>query len=197
MNKIKLVLASKSPRRKEFFDWLDLPYTIKTVHIEEKSLKTSPRDIVEDLAWQKGSAVLNILTEDSLVVSADTIVTLDGKIFGKPESTSEAKKILLELAGKTHQVITAVYLGSGLKEKVFSDQTDVSFGEIPADLLEIYLASKDSLDKAGAYGIQGMAQSFITSIHGNYSNVVGLPMPQLIQEMGIFFNNKCWRSYFV
>jgi septum formation protein len=205
-----LILASKSPRRQEMIKWLDLPFSIRTTDVEEISSFTDPKEIVEDLAKLKGVSVLNETEDfDEIIVASDTIVTLDGKVYGKPETNEKAKEMLLELSGKTHQVLTAVYIGKrdqGEKEKrdehIFSCSTDVTFNTIDEDLLANYLKTNDSLDKAGAYGIQGQALTFISNISGSYSNVVGFPVDVFIQELKSFlgFENDSsgsWRESFI
>jgi len=195
--KYNLVLASKSPRRKELLGWLEIPFEIHSKEIEEVSDKSHPVEVAEDIAWQKGEAVYEDLKTRSdfnksyfpVIVSSDTIVTLGEKIYGKPKDVDQAREMLLELEGKEHNVVTSVAIlfqdkeTKEFKKSLFSGQTKVMFEKIDKDLLENYLKSKDSLDKAGAYGIQGQGLSFIASIQGSYSNVVGFPLSDFVTQL--------------
>lgn len=187
--KYSLILGSQSPRRKELLGWLGIPFEICPTNIEEITEKTIPLEVAEDLAALKGRAVLDKLKERletdkdffPFVISSDTIVTLDNKIYGKPNGVDGAREMLKELSGKTHTVITSVFIGfknfqGELIEDIFSCQTDVTFASIDEDVLEHYLISGESLDKAGSYGIQGQGLVFISDLRGSYSNVVGFPL---------------------
>ena len=210
-----LVLASKSPRRKELLGHLGIPFEIRTCEVEEVSSETNPKDVVEDLAKQKGLAAYNMLSEESnfgdtyfpVVVASDTLVALGDKIYGKPKGKEDATRILRELAGKTHEVSTGVYLGrldivsNKYIDRVFSCTTEVTFGDISEDVLDQYISTGDSLDKAGAYGIQGPSLTFITGLNGSYSNVVGFPLAEFIIYLKEFLghssdNSRKWRSIF-
>jgi septum formation protein len=188
-NLYSLILGSQSPRRKELLGWLGVPFEICIADIEEVSDKLTPVEIAEDIAALKGRTVIDRLQArvekdksfNPFVVSSDTIVTLGDKIFGKPTDVNDARDMLKELAGRTHQVITSVFMGfvdhSGKKvEDVFSIETAVTFKSIDNDVLEHYLESGESLDKAGSYGIQGQGLVFVSEIDGSYSNVVGFPL---------------------
>lgn len=214
-NLYSLVLASQSPRRKELLEWIDIPFEIHSEDIEEVSDLVHSQEICEDIAKQKGVAVYRTLESNiefgntyfPLVVSSDTMVCLGDKIYGKPKDVNGARKMLLELSGQSHEVITSVYIcfkdkkTGELKEVVFSGKTQVTFENIDEDILELYLASGDSLDKAGSYGIQGQGLSFISKVEGSYSNVVGFPLSDFISELkdilGYSKNTKGeWRSEF-
>lgn len=203
LNKFEMVLGSQSPRRKELISWLNIPFTILTADLEEISLESEPSKVAMDLASQKAHAVMERLADKSVpfVISSDTLVVLKGKIYGKPKDQDEARKILSELSDSTHQVITGVcFLYKDLETKkmrkhLFYDLTEVTFNKIDADLMENYLATKDSLDKAGAYGIQGPSLTFISRINGSYSNVVGLPLDKLVSELKTILGDD-WRKLF-
>ncbi len=199
MEKYHLVLASGSPRRKELLSHLDIPFTIRPSDIEEVSDKKNPKEVALDLAKQKGENVFPKLSvKNPLVVSSDTLVCLNGRIYNKPSDENEAKQMLLELSGKTHEVHTGVYLTKESKTMGFVVSSQVSFAPITDDLLLPYLKTKESLDKAGAYGIQGAGLTFIEKIVGSYSNVVGFPLYEFIQELKIFIGAKeNWRDAFV
>ena len=199
-----LILASKSPRRREILSWLNIPFEIKAEEIEEISEFKKHVEIVCDISKKKGVIILDELSKRNdfgdlffpIVVSSDTIVTLEDKSFGKPLDINHAREMLKELSGKTHKVITGVYMGkpdliSGkVQEKVFTCETSVTFCKITDDLLETYLSTKESLDKAGSYGIQGSALTFISGLEGSYSNVVGFPIDRFIDELKNFLGFK-------
>jgi len=195
----RLVLGSKSPRRKELLGWLQIPFVVEVSPIEEISAKIKPQMIAEDIAQKKGQDILQKLIKDNfkqqLVVSADTIVCIDHEILGKPKDITEAKNMLMRLSNREHDVITAVYLGKYNQcmqdgcGKVFSCKTKVHFKKIDQDLLQNYLDSGDSMDKAGAYGIQGQSLTFIDRIEGSYSNVVGFPLDMFIDELKNFLGH--------
>lgn len=207
-----LILASNSPRRKELLGWLDIPFQIIGSNIEEISKEENPRDLAIDLAVQKGDAVWKELNdahgEYPFVVSSDTIVVLGNRVYGKPANREEAKEMLLSLSGKEHQVITSVYMKTRSLEteevicRKFAVETDVTFSKITEDLLTPYLDSKESMDKAGAYGIQGKGLVFVQSLKGSYSNVVGFPLAEFIDEFRKFLSQNgeeelySWREKF-
>lgn len=214
LNKLKLVLASKSPRRKELLSHLNITFEIDSCDIDEISSHTNPKLFCEDIAEQKGKAVFkkqleqakkNNRMERLFVISSDTIVFLDGVIYGKPHDKEDAKKILKQLSDKTHTVFTAVSfifndpVSNELRTHLFSEETNVTFAQITDDLMEEYLATGDSLDKAGAYGIQGPSLTFISSLQGSYSNVVGFPLNRVVEELKLVLNtqdNECLKHYF-
>ena len=187
------ILASGSPRRKEMLEWLGFPFTIKTFPIDEVSSHDHPGDKAIDIAEKKCSALKSWLhdekVESAIVLAADTIVSKDGQCFGKPVSEDEARKTLSFLSGTTHAVYTGVALGfweidAGFtKMKTFWEETTVEFYPIAHDLMDQYIDSGEYKDKAGAYGIQGQALTFIKGIIGSYSNVVGLPLSEVVQEI--------------
>jgi septum formation protein len=185
-NKFKLILGSASPRRKELLAYTYCSFEIKTSQIDEVSDEPSVEDWVMDIAYKKAKDVfetVKIETPHALVVGADTIVCLGDKILGKPKSVEHAREILLSLSGKEHFVLTGVSLVSGQKIKNFVVKTKVHFKNITPDFLEKYLETGEAMDKAGAYGIQAHALGFIGDIHGSYSNVVGLPLAELVDEL--------------
>ncbi len=202
-DKFTLVLGSQSPRRKELLSWINIPFKILTADLDEISHETDPSDVAVDLASQKARAVF-ARTEDLVfpfVISSDTIVVLDGKIYGKPKDREEARVILSELSDRTHDVITGVSFmfkdkNTGkVREHLFFDKTEVTFNEITKDLMDAYIATGDSLDKAGAYGIQGPSLTFISKVNGSYSNVVGFPLDKIVGELKIILGDN-WREQF-
>lgn len=204
LGKYTLVLGSQSPRRKELLSWLNIPFKIFTADLDEVSCEQDAAKFAMDIAYQKGLAVFDKSEVQKLtnpfIISSDTIVVLDNKIYGKPKDRQDAKLILSELSGKTHEVITGVsfiFIGRDgkRKEHYFYDSTNVTFNVITPHLMENYLDTKDSLDKAGAYGIQGPSLTFISKINGSYSNVVGFPLDRVVDELGIVIGEN-WREFF-
>ncbi len=201
-DKFTLVLGSQSPRRKQLLSWLNLPFIILTADLDEVSTETASEKIAMDIASQKAHAVLAKGAEVShpFIISSDTIVVLNEKLYGKPKDKDDARRILSELAGHTHEVITGVSFlfhdeNKKLREHLFYDSTEVTFTEIPKDLMDSYIETGDSLDKAGAYGIQGPSLTFISKLSGSYSNVVGFPLDKIISEMEIILGLE-WRKKF-
>lgn len=178
------MLASSSPRRRELLSHLNVPFRIQVSDIPEDSKEDQPRDFVLDIAYKKGAAILaQLVDENVVVISADTIVVLNGKIYGKPKSVNEAIATLRNLAGKTHQVYTAISLtirkdGGEWKRWHHIEETQVTFLPLNEKLILDYVNSGDPMDKAGSYGIQGQALTMIAGIHGCYANVMGFPLSQ-------------------
>ena len=202
-DKFKLILGSQSPRRKELLSWLKIPFTILTADLDEISQETDVYEIAMDLAAQKAKAVKEKLTqtEPFFIMASDTIVVLDGVLYGKPKDREHAQEILSKLSDRTHEVVTGVcFLFLDLETKKikthrFFDKTEVTFNEITSELMNAYLDTGDSLDKAGAYGIQGPSLTFISKINGSYSNVVGFPLDKIVTELDIILGND-WRKKF-
>ncbi len=192
MNKYRFILASKSPRRAMFISYLNIPFIVETAHLEEVSSKSDFSEIVMDLSKQKGQAVLANLDKskrDYLIVSSDTIVVYQNQILGKPESIKEAREMLEKLSGTTHDVYTGVSINyysfkeEKNKNKTFYDKSIVEFETIDEDIMLEYLKTNDSLDKAGSYGIQNGALTFIKKLDGSFSSVVGFPLNKFIKEL--------------
>ena len=173
---MRVILASKSPRRREILGGLGVKFEVVTVDTDERSEHTDPVEYVKDIACQKGAAVAELIKDtDALIISADTVVVLDDEILGKPKSCEDACNMLRKLQGREHKVLTAVSLY--YKGDVMTDcaQTTVRFGEMTETEIERYVDSKEPMDKAGAYAVQGLASQFIDGIDGCYFNVVGFP----------------------
>lgn len=190
-----VILASGSPRRKELLALTGVSYEIVTSDCDETPTKVNPEDIVMELSLRKGEDVYEKVVKDgrldpkeeNLLVAADTLVFLNDKRLGKPGTEENAIKMLKELSGKVHSVLTGVcliYTNKGEKKTVsFFEKTDVSVYELTEKEIEEYAASGEPLDKAGAYAIQGLFAKYIKEIKGEYSNVVGLPIGRLYHEM--------------
>jgi len=185
-SKFDLILGSQSPRRKELLKWIYIPYKVIVSEIDEVSTKNNVEDLVMDLASQKAEVVFDKaskLYENPFVISADTIVVVDGELLGKPDNLTDAKTMLQKLAGRSHDVLTGVTFKSSEINLSFFDKTQVHFDEVHDSLFDLYLETKESMDKAGSYGIQGAALGFINKINGSYSNVVGLPINLVLKNM--------------
>lgn len=186
MKKIKYILASGSPRRKELLGKLNIDFEILVSDVDETVNDSNPETIVETLANRKAKAVFDLIEEDNiLVIGADTLVFYDGEPLGKPSDIQEATDMLSMLSGRTHQVLTGVsviYRIAGKEETVtFHDTTDVTFYDIDRFDIAEYIKTGSPLDKAGAYGIQDDFAKHIKKINGDYNNVVGLPVSKLYQ----------------
>ena len=184
----KIILASGSPRRRELMDREGFEFTVITSKAEENyDPSLPPQEIAQSLAKLKAQAVASALPaqdlEDSIVIGADTIVALDGVIYGKPVDASDACRMLRELSGKTHQVITGVCIICNKDAQAFAQSTNVNFKELSDSEIQEYVASGEPLDKAGAYGIQGLGGKLADSINGDFDNVVGLPIKTLAPKL--------------
>lgn len=180
-----LILASASPRRAELLRQLGFDFQIVPGDATELfDDHLSPLELCQLNAHRKARAVAKKIP-DALVLGADTLVFLDRKIFGKPENLAEAKKMLLELQGRSHQVVTGVSLIHlrGHRERLFAVSTDVTFRPLTAAQIDDYLATMNPLDKAGAYAIQENGDKIVSEISGSFSNVVGLPMEKVKAEL--------------
>ncbi len=196
-SRLKLILASTSPRRRELLGHLKVPFEILSLNVPEESAATDPVAFSLEIAQLKGAAVFDQCRKSAdglFVVSADTIVSLGTRIYGKPRDRDEARRFLLELSGKTHSVFTAVAVryaqGADVDGFSFVEESRVTFEEISPVLLERYLDTGDSLDKAGAYGIQGPSLTFISRVDGDYANVVGFPLSRFVRETAAFLASK-------
>jgi len=178
-----IILASKSPRRQQFFKDLDIDFTVQLKEVEEiypSTLKGT--EITDFLADLKSKAFTNI-SEKDLVITSDTIVWLEGNALGKPKDKADAFKMLSALSGKKHEVITSISIKNKHFQKIFNDTTSVTFKELSDEEIKYYITNYKPFDKAGAYGIQEwIGYIAITSLEGSYFNVVGLPVQKLYKE---------------
>lgn len=190
--KIPIILASASPRRAELLTQAGFTFTIIPSTVKETITETSPDKIVEDLAFQKADNVYRQIKNDYIgkdfcVIGADTIVYYDHEILGKPGDEQKAFDMLKLLSNRTHQVFTGIailFKTNGEKHThLLYERTDVTFYPISDYELKEYIATGDCMDKAGAYGIQGSFAVHIKEIHGDYNNVVGLPIAKLYQTL--------------
>jgi septum formation protein len=173
-----LVLASRSPRRKELLGVLGVSFSIVVPTIDESPrAEESPENYVVRVAREKARDVASRVSR-SVVLSADTVVTIDGEILGKPHDRADAIRMLARLSGREHQVFTAVCVINQLSGEMREglEKTAVSFRKLSPQEIEDYIERENVMDKAGAYAIQGFASVFIPRISGSYSNVMGLPL---------------------
>lgn len=180
----KIVLSSNSPRRKELLGELGIDFEVRVIEgIDETYPKElSVEEVPQHIAREK--ARVYIVDKDEVLLTADTVVVLGNEIMGKPHDEADAMRMLRQLSGKTHQVITGVCLTTNDKQVTFADVTDVSFADLTAEEIKFYVDNFRPLDKAGAYGIQewiGLAG--VTGIKGSYFNVVGLPVHRVYAEL--------------
>lgn len=184
----RIILASQSPRRRELLTQIGLKFEVIPSTVEEVITSANPVEVVQELAQQKARDVAEVagreMAKDSLlVIGADTIVVYEGKILGKPEDKEDAVRMLTMLQGKEHSVYTGVALLSGEQEIVFAEETRVQMCPMTPEEILWYVNTGEPMDKAGAYGIQGVCARFIRQIQGDYNNVVGLPVGRIYQEL--------------
>ncbi len=185
--KKQVILASASPRRKEILEKTNLLFYIDALEVDE-TCKGEPEHRVKELARRKAEAVAE-KHPHGLVIAADTLVACEGLVMGKPVDANQAYDMLKHLSGKWHHVYTGICVldVAGNKKHLSVEKTDVLFSVLDEELIQAYIKTKEPLDKAGAYGIQGLGEILIEEIRGSYSNVVGLPL-SLLQKMLKAFN---------
>ncbi|MCD6176859.1 MAG: septum formation protein Maf [Candidatus Cloacimonetes bacterium] len=172
----KVILASASPRRKEIFEMIGIKALQMPAHIDEETFSNNPRKLVVTHAENKALAIRKIVDNDYLIVGSDTIVYQDSEILEKPESKLQAAEFLTRLSGTFHYVYTGVAIS--YKHQIYSgyEKTKVFFRNLSAYEIEEYINTKEPMDKAGAYGIQGLGSQFVQKISGCYFNVMGFPV---------------------
>lgn len=187
----RLVLASASPRRSALLSQIGLTFEVRPSDVVEPPYNIHPNnpasEVTQKLALLKAGAVAQHF-DDALIIGADTLVSLDGKLLGKPTDDAGAFKMLTHLSGTCHEVVTGVALVDARTqhEIVWSETTRVYFRELHSTEIPAYIASGEASDKAGAYGIQGRAAAFVRRIEGCYFNVVGLPLASLVERLSDF-----------
>ncbi|MBQ4056827.1 MAG: septum formation protein Maf [Bacteroidaceae bacterium] len=186
LKRYKVILASNSPRRKELLSGLGIQYEVKVLPDIDESYPEGMdgMEIPRYVACKKAEAYRSVMQPDELLITADTIVWLDGKVMGKPADENEASLMLHALSGHTHQVITGVCLTCDGFQRSFSTLTDVSFATITDEEIEYYIRTYHPMDKAGSYGIQEWIGFIgVERISGSYFNVMGLPIQRLYTEL--------------
>ncbi len=180
-----IILASQSPRRKQLLEWAEVPFEVMVQHTNE----TYPQGLAVEaipvhIALQKAVAVEQIAGKEKIILAADTVVVLNNRIIGKPVDEMDAIKILSDLSGKNHQVITGVVLLNGYKQISFADITEVKFHTLTQEQIEFYVSKYKPYDKAGAYAIQEwIGVVGIESIQGDFYNVMGLPVSRVVKAL--------------
>jgi septum formation protein len=182
LSKYRIILASNSPRRQELLTGLGIDFEVRTVHEAEESYPETLKkeEIPVYIAKQKALFYQKHLTENMLLITADTIVWLDGNVYGKPENEQEAKRMLQILSGQTHEVITGVCLTGSKKQQVFHVSSKVKFAGLKEEEIDYYVSKYKPCDKAGAYGIQEwIGYIGVEQLEGCFYNVMGLPVQML------------------
>ena len=185
----RIILASNSPRRKELLAGLDLQFEVRVLQDIDESY---PHDlptlkIAEFISKKKADAYVETMADDELVITADTVVILGDEVMGKPHDEADAKRMLGELSGRTHQVATGVTLSTKERQMSFSVVTDVTFKQLSADEIDYYVRTYHPMDKAGAYGIQEwIGYIGVTALKGSYFNVMGLPVQRIYEALKTF-----------
>lgn len=198
---MRLVLASASPRRRELLASLGVAFVCDPAEIDE-TVRAGERavDYVARMAQEKSLGVLARHTRgDEIVLGADTSVVVDGDVLGKPENRLHAQQMLQRLSGRTHEVLSAVCVASHSARQSVVVTTSVAFVALTDQAIAAYLATEEPWDKAGAYGIQGLAGAFVRRIEGSYSNVVGLPLAEtweMLVAAGVStrFEGAAWKG---
>ena len=181
-----IILASASPRRRELLALAGVDFAVKVADVEEVIPENaSPDEVVKSLAIQKASAVAQE-NPDSIVIGSDTVVALDGVILGKPRDEEDAVRMLKTLSGRSHTVYTGVAIIHGEKTSNFCEATEVVFNSLTDEEIRNYVDTKEPMDKAGAYGVQGKGCVLVEKIVGDYFNVVGLPVSRVYRELKSF-----------
>ena len=182
----RMILASGSPRRKELLQMLEVPFEVLVSDTKEVITKNEPAEVTKELSYQKAMAVAGQV-EEGIIIGADTVVSIDGKILGKPADKEEAREMIYKLQGKSHMVYTGVTVIAKSDDMVsassFAEGTKVNVAPMTENEIEAYISTEEPYDKAGAYGIQGLFGKFIEGIEGDYFNVVGLPVHRLYEEL--------------
>lgn len=182
----QFILASASPRRKELLEKAGYTFAVLVSDADETLPDgISPEEAVRLNAARKAQAV-SALHPGDVVLGCDTVVAIGGKILGKPRSAAEAKEMLRQLSGRIHTVYSGVCITDGTKETVFAVATDVTFYALSEATIDAYAATGEPMDKAGAYGIQGLGCVLVREISGDYSNVVGLPLSESARALATF-----------
>lgn len=186
LKKYHIILASNSPRRKELLEGLDIDFEVRVLGgIKEDYPSSLPAsEVAEYIANEKADAYLRTIDDFELIITADTVVIIEGQILGKPKSTEDAVRMLKLLSGKTHDVTTGVCLLTKMSRKTFSVTSRVTFASLTEDEIRYYVNTYQPMDKAGAYGIQEwIGYVAVTSLEGSYFNVMGFPVQRIFSEL--------------
>jgi len=183
--KKEIILASNSPRRKAFFELFNFPFSVKTIDIKEDyPIHLKGVSIARHIAGLKANPFKKTISKNQIVITADTIVWHENKCLGKPCSEDDARKMLYSLSNKTHKVITAVGFLTYENYSCIDVTTEVTFEELNESIIENYISQENPFDKAGSYAIQeSIGLMGISKINGSYTNVVGLPVTEVLNEI--------------
>jgi septum formation protein len=184
-----IILASNSPRRKELLAGIDVNFDVRVIRDIDESYPASlpTKDIAEYISRKKATVYRQQMASDELIITADTIVVLDSEVMGKPHDEADASRMLHELSGRTHQVITGVTLTTIDRQRSFSVETDVTFKSLTDEEINYYIQHYKPFDKAGAYGIQEwIGHIGVTALKGSYFNVMGLPVQRIYEALRQF-----------
>ena len=183
-----IILASGSPRRRDLLTTAGISFEVRTSDADERTELTDPAEVVQELSCRKCLDVLRQMPSGTVVLGADTIVAMDGTILGKPEDEADARNMLRRLAGRAHDVYTGVTIAEQtadgkLIRKQFAVRTSVQIGPLTEEEITAYILTGEPMDKAGAYGIQGVFSRHVEQISGDYFNVVGLPVHAVYEAL--------------
>jgi septum formation protein len=185
----RIILGSQSPRRREYIQYLGYPVTTLAPDVDEEDYPSDlPLNKVPEFLAELKASALNVILEDGdVLITSDTIVILDDEILGKPNDAEHAVALLNKLSGRTHEVVSGVFLKSRLKTMKISVSTLVNFSDLSSEMIQKYVSEYQPLDKAGAYGIQEyIGYLGVSEIHGSYMNVIGLPLAQIKKALESF-----------
>lgn len=180
---MKIILASRSPRRVQLLAQIGIEASVQPSMLPEVVSSSSPREVVRILSQQKASDIAGRQEEPVVVIGADTVVSVDGQILGKPKSHEAAYAMIRGIQGRTHEVYTGVTVVCGQKTVSFVECTQVEVAPMTVEEMRAYADSAEPMDKAGGYGIQGLFGRYVTRIVGDYNNIVGLPVAHLYQVL--------------
>lgn len=189
LSKYNIILASNSPRRRELLGQLGIEYTVKSLEgVDESFPKSLPKgEVAGYIADKKAQACLKTISENDLIITADTIVCVEDEILGKPKDETDARRMLRKLSGRDHEVVTGVVVATKNRQVAFSVTTLVRFANLSDEIIEHYVENFKPFDKAGAYGIQEWIGFVgVESISGSFFNVIGLPVQRLFQVLSTF-----------
>ena len=181
-----IILASQSPRRRQVLEEMGLRFSVEPSQIEEHLDETLPLGkAIEQLAKAKALPIARKHPQ-SIIIGADTLVAIDGRVLGKPQDEADAARMLRLLSGRAHQVVGGVAILCGNEEVLFHSVSEVRFFTISEEEIAAYIQSGEPMDKAGAYGIQGLGRQFVEGINGDYFNIVGLPIARVVRALRQF-----------
>ena len=184
---LPVILASKSPRRAELLARMGLDFVVVPADVDETvDPRLTPAEAVAEISARKARAACADALPGQIVVACDTVVALDGRIFGKPANRTDAAAMLRVLSGRTHEVFSGLTVCTKDRSETMCERTTVAFRALEPEEIEAYLDTGEPFDKAGAYGIQGVGAMLITEIHGDYYNVMGLPVCRLLTLLRAF-----------